>query len=85
MKKVYLIILDGVGLGKGDKGDAFAQAKTPFLDTLFKTKPFSKLKTHGRAVGLPEFQMGGSEVGHITIGAGRPVKQLLTVINDEIK
>ena len=85
MKKVYLIILDGVGLGKGGEGDAFAQAKTPFLDTLFKTKSFSKLKTHGREVGLPEFQMGGSEVGHITIGAGRPVKQLLTIINDEIE
>ncbi len=85
MKKVYLIILDGVGLGKGGKGDAFAQAKTPFLTTLFETKSYSKLKTHGRAVGLPEFQMGGSEVGHITIGAGRPVKQLLTIINDEIE
>ena len=74
-----------MGLGKGGEGDAFARAKTPFLDTLFATKPFSKLKTHGRAVGLPEAQMGGSEVGHITIGAGRPVKQLLTIINDEIE
>ncbi len=85
MRKVYLIILDGVGLGKGGEGDAFARAKTPFLDTLFRTKPFAKLKTHGRSVGLPEAQMGGSEVGHITIGAGRPVKQLLTIINDEIE
>ncbi len=85
MEKVYVIILDGVGLGKEGKGNAFLQAKTPFLNTLFKTKPFAKLRTHGRAVGLPEFQMGGSEVGHLTIGAGRPVKQLLTIINDEIE
>lgn len=82
---MYLIILDGFGLGKHDKGDAVFRAKKPFLDSLFKNNPFSKLKTHGRAVGLPEFQMGGSEVGHLTIGSGRRVPHILTIINDEIE
>ncbi len=84
MKKAYLIILDGFGLGHHDKGDAIFNAKKPFIDCLLKTYPVAKLKTHGRAVGLPEFQTGGSEAGHITIGAGRPVKQFLTKINDQI-
>ncbi len=84
MKKAYLIILDGFGLGHHDRGDAIFNAKKPFIDSLLKTYPSSRLKTHGSAVGLPEFQTGGSEAGHITIGAGRPVKQFLTKINDQI-
>lgn len=85
MKKAYLIILDGFGLGHHDKGDAIFQAKTPYIDALFEKYPLAKLKTDGECVGLPSFQTGGSEVGHITIGSGRRVKHLLTKINDQIE
>jgi len=84
MKKVYLIILDGFGFGGHDKGDAIFHAKKPFLDEVFKKYPMSQLKTYGESVGLPEFQTGGSEAGHITIGSGRVIKHLLTKINDKI-
>ena len=83
MKKVCLIILDGFGLGHHDKGDAIFQAKKTFLQKLFGNQNFAKLKTDGEAVGLPSFQTGGSEAGHLCIGAGRPVKQFLTKINDD--
>ena len=85
MNKVYLIILDGFGLGKGDKGDAIAQANAPFLKKLISEHSLAKLKTDGESVGLPSFQTGGSEVGHITIGSGRVIKQMLTKINDQIE
>ena len=84
MKKVCLIILDGFGLGAHDKGDAIFYAKKPFLQPLFDSEKFAKLKTDGESVGLPSFQCGGSEAGHLTIGAGRPVKQFLTIINEDI-
>lgn len=85
MKKVCLIILDGFGLGHGDVGDAVTLAKKPkVLGPLLAAKKYAKLKTDGISVGLPSFQCGGSEAGHITIGAGRPVKQFLTIINDDI-
>jgi 2,3-bisphosphoglycerate-independent phosphoglycerate mutase len=87
MKKLCLIILDGFGMGKCDAGDAIFQAEKPYLDQLFhhfdQTK-ITSLQTFGQSVGLPQTQTGGSEAGHITIGAGRPVKQLLTVIDDQI-
>jgi len=82
--KAYLIILDGYGMGKHGKGDALFHAKTPYFDALFQANPHVLLKTDGECVGLPSFQTGGSEVGHITIGAGRAVKHLLTKINDQI-
>ena len=85
MKKVYLIILDGFGFGKKEKGNAVLHAQKPFIDSLMEKYPMSKLKTYGSAVGLPETQTGGSEAGHLTIGAGRPVKQFLTEINDDIE
>ncbi len=84
-KKAYLIILDGYGLGKHDKGDAIFHGKSLYIDSLMEKYGYTQLKTHGTAVGLPEFQTGGSEVGHITIGAGRGVKHLLTKINDQIE
>lgn len=84
MKKAYLIILDGYGLAHDSKGNAITQSDTPYLDSILESYPYAQLKTHGTAVGLPEFQTGGSEVGHITIGAGREVKHLLTRINDAI-
>ncbi len=85
MKKVYLVILDGFGLAPEGKGNAISLAKTPFLDQLLPANKIAQLKAHGHSVGLPEFQMGGSEVGHVTIGSGRPVKHILTKINDEIE
>jgi len=79
------VILDGFGLAEPGKGNAVTLAQTPFLDSLLPADKISHLKAHGHSVGLPEFQMGGSEVGHVTIGAGRPVKHILTKINDEIE
>ena len=75
MKKVALIILDGWGIGDGSKSDAIANANTPFVDSLFKNYPHSTLLTSGNNVGLPDGQMGNSEVGHLNIGAGRIVYQ----------
>lgn len=85
MNKTYLIILDGYGSAPDSEGNAVSRAHTPYLDELLTPQKISLLKTHGEAVGLPSFQMGGSEVGHTTIGAGRPVKHILTKINDEIE
>lgn len=84
-KKAYLIILDGYGLGTCYQGDAVCNANVPYLHTLLQEYPHVHLKTYGNAVGLPEFQTGGSEVGHITIGSGRAVKALLTKISDSIE
>jgi 2,3-bisphosphoglycerate-independent phosphoglycerate mutase len=85
MKKVALIILDGWGLGDGSKADAIANSKTPFVDSLYKKYPHSKLQTSGQKVGLPDGQMGNSEVGHLNIGAGRIVYQDLELINKAIR
>src|SRR5881396_931716 len=84
-KKLVLIILDGWGIGDGSKGDAIANSKTPFYDHLLKTYPHSQLLTNGENVGLPEGQMGNSEVGHLNIGAGRVVYQDLAKINKAIR
>ncbi|MCK9481124.1 MAG: 2,3-bisphosphoglycerate-independent phosphoglycerate mutase [Bacteroidia bacterium] len=81
MKKAILLILDGWGIGKGDKTDAIATAQTPFTDNLYHKFPHARLTTYGNAVGLPEGQMGNSEVGHMNIGAGRVVWQMLERIN----
>lgn len=80
-----LIILDGWGIGNGSKSDAIANANTPFMDSLLKNYPNATLKTSGEDVGLPEGQMGNSEVGHLNIGAGRIVYQELTRINKSIR
>ncbi len=85
MKKVALIILDGWGIGDGSKSDAIANANTPFVDSLFKNYPHNTLRTSGDNVGLPDGQMGNSEVGHLNIGAGRIVYQDLALINKAIK
>ncbi len=79
--KAVLIILDGWGIGDGTKSDAIANAKTPFYKSLLANHPHSTLKTCGEDVGLPEGQMGNSEVGHLNIGAGRVVYQDLVKIN----
>ncbi len=79
--KAALIILDGWGIGAGDSTDAIAQAKTPFINSLFSNSPHAQLLTDGENVGLPEGQMGNSEVGHLNIGAGRIVYQDLLRID----
>ncbi len=83
-KKLMLLILDGWGYGKQDKSNAIASANTPFFDHLLSTYPNSTLQASGESVGLPEGQMGNSEVGHINLGAGRIVYQELGRINKAI-
>src|SRR5688500_2026966 len=85
MTKLALIILDGWGIGDGSKSDAITHAKTPFVDSLYQKYPHSRLLTFGEHVGLPDGQMGNSEVGHLNIGAGRVVFQDLVRINNTIK
>ncbi len=77
-----LIIMDGFGLDEPGPGNAISLANTPVLDDLFDNRPNIRLKASGEAVGLPEGQMGNSEVGHLNIGAGRVVFQELTRINN---
>lgn len=84
-KRVILIIMDGWGLGKVASSDAIRNANTPFTDSLYKTYPNSTLVTCGEAVGLPDGQMGNSEVGHLNLGAGRVVYQELQRINVVIR
>ncbi len=80
-KKTVLLILDGWGHGDKTKSDAIHQAKTPFIDSLYHNYPNGELLTDSKHVGLPEGQMGNSEVGHLNIGAGRIVYQDLAKIN----
>ena len=79
--KVLLIILDGWGIGKHDHANAIYSTPTPYWDYLLKTYPHSELQASGEYVGLPDGQMGNSEVGHLNIGAGRIVYQDLVKIN----
>jgi 2,3-bisphosphoglycerate-independent phosphoglycerate mutase len=84
-KKVALIIMDGWGEGSDNPGNAVIAAKTPFVDSLYKNYPHSHLVTSGEDVGLPDGQMGNSEVGHLNIGAGRVVYQELALINKAVR
>ncbi|TAN19515.1 MAG: 2,3-bisphosphoglycerate-independent phosphoglycerate mutase [Chitinophagaceae bacterium] len=84
-KPAILIIMDGWGHGKVRKADAIALAQTPFVSSLYHKYPNAELITCGELVGLPEGQMGNSEVGHLNIGAGRIVYQELQRINMAIK
>lgn len=81
MNRVLLMILDGWGIGKHDKSDAIFNTPTPFISSLTEKYPHSTLLTCGENVGLPDGQMGNSEVGHLNIGAGRIVDQDLVRIN----
>src|ERR1700704_3465709 len=83
--KIILIIMDGWGLGKVASSDAIQHANTPFVSSLYSQYPNTKLVTCGEAVGLPEGQMGNSEVGHLNLGAGRIVYQELQRINVAIR
>ena len=84
-KPTVLLILDGYGLNENPKGNAVAIAKTPVMDKLMAEYPFVKGNASGMAVGLPDGQMGNSEVGHLNMGAGRIVYQELTRITKEIQ
>ena len=82
---IALIIMDGYGLNPETKGNAIYEAKKPYLDRYFKEYPNSKLSASGLSVGLPDGQMGNSEVGHTNIGAGRVVYQMLVKITKDIE
>lgn len=84
-KKTLLMILDGWGIGKGDSADVISQVETPNMDRLQKEYPSAQLHASGEDVGLPDGQMGNSEVGHLNIGAGRVVFQDLVKINRAVK
>ncbi|PSR55214.1 2,3-bisphosphoglycerate-independent phosphoglycerate mutase [Adhaeribacter arboris] len=84
-KKVILIILDGWGIATDPRVSAVDQARTPFVNSLYERFPHAKLEASGEAVGLPEGQMGNSEVGHMNIGAGRVIYQDLVKINVSIR
>ena len=85
MKPFVLCILDGVGINKNLKGNAFEEANKPTFDFLWNNYPHSLLEASGEAVGLPAGQMGNSEVGHMNLGAGRIVYQPLQFINKSIQ
>lgn len=84
-KKVILMILDGWGNSPDPKVSAIDRANTPFIDSLYKKYPYASLRTDGLNVGLPEGQMGNSEVGHMNLGAGRIVYQDLVKVNLAVK
>lgn len=84
MKKTILIVIDGLGLRKETQGNAFALAKTPTFDKLFKEYPNSLIQASGEYVGLPKGQMGNSEVGHLNIGAGTVVYTGLSLIAKDL-
>jgi 2,3-bisphosphoglycerate-independent phosphoglycerate mutase len=83
-RPVVLVILDGVGVNPSKRNNAVAEARTPNLDDFFSRYPHTTLQASGRAVGLPDGQMGNSEVGHVTLGAGDIIRQDIVRINDAI-
>ena len=83
-KKVLLMILDGWGKGKESSISAIDKANTPFIDSLYIDYSNSELSASGKDVGLPDGQMGNSEVGHMNLGAGRVIFQDLVRLNNEI-
>lgn len=85
VQKTLLMILDGWGIGDGTERDVIATAPTPFMDSLLKEYPHSQLLTSGENVGLPDGQMGNSEVGHLNIGAGRVLYQDMVKISKAIR
>ena len=84
-KKVILIIMDGWGLGQVKSSDAIQNANVPFVSSLYSQYPNTTLITCGEQVGLPEGQMGNSEVGHLNLGAGRIVYQEIQRINVAVR
>ena len=84
-KKVILMILDGWGITQDPKVSAIYNAKTSYIDSLYGKYANASLRTDGEYVGLPEGQMGNSEVGHMNLGAGRIVYQNLVRVNMAVK
>ena len=84
-KKVILMILDGWGITQDPKVSAIYNANTPYINALYDKYPHAELRTDGEHVGLPEGQMGNSEVGHMNLGAGRIVYQNLARINKAVE
>jgi 2,3-bisphosphoglycerate-independent phosphoglycerate mutase len=84
-RPVMLVVLDGFGIGDGAADDATARAHTPFLDRARREHPCARIETSGEAVGLPPGQMGNSEVGHMTIGAGRIIEMDITKISKALR
>ena len=85
-KPIVLVIMDGVGKGDGGSGDAVKVANTPNLDKLFATCPYTWLKAHGTAVGLPsDDDMGNSEVGHNALGCGQVYSQGAKLVGESIE
>ncbi|HEY9657333.1 MAG TPA: 2,3-bisphosphoglycerate-independent phosphoglycerate mutase, partial [Allocoleopsis sp.] len=82
---VVLVILDGWGYREEVNGNAIAAARTPVMDSLWSAYPRTLIRTSGKSVGLPDGQMGNSEVGHLNIGAGRIVPQELVRITDAVE
>jgi 2,3-bisphosphoglycerate-independent phosphoglycerate mutase len=82
---MVLVILDGWGYREATDGNAVAAAKTPVMDSLWSAYPHTLIRTSGKDVGLPDGQMGNSEVGHLNIGAGRIVPQELVRISDAVE
>ena len=85
MKPVILCIMDGYGIRANPHGNAILEAKKPNLDKFFASYPYTEINASGEWVGLPDGQMGNSEVGHLNLGAGRVVYQSLTLLNKAIK
>jgi len=85
IQKTLLMILDGWGIGDKTNSDVIYSTPTPYIDSLYEKYPHSQLLTSGEDVGLPEGQMGNSEVGHLNIGAGRVLYQDLVKINKAIR
>src|SRR5947199_7999743 len=84
MKRTVLVVLDGFGERADKNGNAIRLARTPAFDALYREFPHTLIHTSGLAVGLPDGQMGNSEVGHMNLGSGRIVYQDLTRINKSI-
>ena len=84
LRPVCLVVLDGFGIGSPDPGNAIEAADTPFLDRAYRLYPLAQVETSGAAVGLPEGQMGNSEVGHMTLGAGRIIDQDIVRIQNAL-
>src|SRR5688572_24430945 len=84
-KSCALVVLDGWGLAPPGPGNAVELARTPVFDALSRHHSYTRLSACGRAVGLPDAQMGNSEVGHLNLGAGAVVRQDLTRIDDAVE
>lgn len=84
-RPVVLVVLDGWGIGRDEPGNAILAANTPTMDHLTRSYPFATLRCSGEAVGLPDEQMGNSEVGHLNLGAGFIVYQWITRIDKAIR